>query len=493
MEKQLNRRKFLKSVGMGGAAIAFSSLSTSGFSQESNKEKINIVFILADDMGHGDLSTYNPDSLVPMPNVRRLAEEGMQFSNAYCPDAICTPTRYSLMTGRYCWRTHLKSSVLANWEPPLIERDRLTLPGMLKMADYHTAGLGKWHLGAKYKTTDGKPPTGMGKWGSKEMGANLDLSAGVKDGPLERGFDSWYGFICASETLVFDQNRAVGWFTDKQAVPAKTITDALPPMEVSEFLPEITRRAVDYIDERAKSDQPFFLYFAPYVPHVPLAVEEKFRGKTQAGDYGDYVHELDHYTGVVLDALEKTGQAENTLVLFASDNGSQFTQSGEGHKPNAPFSGRKKMVLEGGVRTPLVVRWPGRIAAGSQSDQLIALNDIIATVAGIIDVKIPDAMAEDSFDMSGVLMGESSEGPRDCVVVKSRAHLYGLREGKWKYIDGPGTGLGKRGGRDELPAQLYDLNADPKEEKNLLSSYPEVAERLKARLDAIMQGDGQAK
>ncbi len=484
----MDRREFLKSMSAGAMALCASRLFGADV-----PSKPNILMILADDMGHGDPGCYNRASKVPTPNIDRLAADGMQFSNAYCPDAICTPTRYSLLTGRYCWRTHLKSSVLANWEPPLIEPERLTLPGMLKMTGYHTAGLGKWHLGANYKTTDGKPPAGKGKWGSRGMGANLDLSAGIKDGPPDRGFDKWYGFICASEALVFDQNRAVGWFTDKQAVPAKTITDALPSMEVSEFLPDITRRAVDYIDERAKSDQPFFLYFAPYVPHVPLTVEEKFRGRTQAGDYGDYVHELDHYTGVLLDALEKTGQAENTLVLFGSDNGSQFADSGEGHRPNAPFSGQKKMVLEGGVRTPLLVRWPGRIAAGSQSDQLIALNDVIATVAGIIGSKIPDGMAEDSFDLSGVLLGRSSEGPRDCVVVKSRAHLYGLREGKWKYIDGPGTGLGKRGGRDEQPSQLYDLNADPKEEKNLLNVYPDVAERLKARLHTIMKANGQAR
>jgi arylsulfatase A-like enzyme len=395
------------------------------------------------------------------------------------------------MTGRYCWRTKLKASVLANWEPPLIEPDRLTLPEMLRKAGYHTAGLGKWHLGARYTTTDGKRPAGFGKFGSEQMGSNLDLSAGVKEGPTERGFDRWYGFICASETLVFDQDKPVGWLTGKQAKPAETITNKLERMELDQFMPEIGRRGVEYIRGRAKSDRPFFLYFAPYVPHVPLAVEKPFRGKTRAGDYGDYVHEMDHYIGRLLAALEETGQADNTLILFASDNGSQFYRTGDGHEPNWPFSGRKHMVLEGGVRTPLIVNWPGKVEPDSTSDQLASLNDVMATLAALTGCELGREAGEDSFDLSDVLLGKAGGAVRENVVVKSRGRLWGLREGRWKYIDGKGTGLGMRG-RVDHPAQLYDLTADREESKNLYADRPEVARRLKRRLDEAMRGQRTA-
>jgi arylsulfatase A-like enzyme len=458
---------------------------------QSDQEQLpNIVVILADDMGVGDPQCYNPDSLVSTPNMDRLAREGLMAEHAYCPDAICTPTRYSLLTGQYCWRAGFESSVLANWEPPLIAEDRLTLPGLLKQAGYRTGGFGKWHLGGTYQTTDGKRPAGYGKWGSKGMGANIDFTKPVQGGPTDRGFDRWWGFICASEAVILDQATATALMPGKDHLPAAPSAQNLERISVMEFLPATTKRAVQFVEENAGGDAPFFMYYAPYVPHTPLAVAPEFRGKTEAGEYGDYVHELDHYIGVLLKSLEERGVLDDTLVVFASDNGSNFTHTGDGHHPNAPFRGRKKEVYEGGVRTPLIARWPGHIQAGSRTDQLMGLIDLPATCAALTGQELPPDAAEDSFNMLPALLGQATEPIRESIVVKSRADLMGVRRGKWKYIDGQGGGRWKPRREFDHPVQLYDLSVDPHEDNNLYGEHPAKAAELKNLLSEIREADG---
>ncbi len=452
------------------------SFSTCGAAEENVPERPNIIFILADDLGVGDVKAFNPESKVATPSLNKLAAEGMVWRNAYCPDSVCTPSRYALMTGRYCWRTAHKKGVLANWEPPLIEEGRVTLPSLLRSAGYETAGFGKWHLGANFPTVDGKDPSGKGKYESASNGANIDLAKEVTGGPGDRGFDLWWGTLTPSEGLILDRRKPVAYLSEKAELRTPHL-DELQAIALKDFLPEITRRAVGFISERSRSaKEPFFLYFAPYVPHIPLAVADGFRGSTQAGEYGDYVNELDDAIGQILAAVEKSGLADRTLVFFASDNGSQWETTGSAHHhPNGILRGGKWSIFEGGVRTPLMVRWPGRIPAGSSTDQLAALTDVLATVAAVTKTPLPGGAAEDSISFLPVLLGEKTASERESVVVKSTASSKAIRKGKWKYINAPA----KDG------AQLYDLQADPSEQNDVHEKYPEVAAELKAELKAI--------
>jgi arylsulfatase A-like enzyme len=319
------------------------------------------------------------------------------------------------------------------------------------------------------------------------MGANIDFTQPVQGGPTDRGFDRWWGFSCATEAIILDQARPAALMPGKDHLPAAPAAQKLERITVAEFLPATTQRAVEFVEKNAGSDEPFFMYYSPYVPHTPLAVAPEFRGKTEAGEYGDYVHELDHYIGLLLRSLEEQGVLDDTLIILASDNGSNFTHTGDGHQPNAPFRGRKKEAYEGGVRTPLIARWPGHIEAGSRTDQVMALIDLPATCAALTGQTLPDDAAEDSFNMLPALLGEA-EGPiRESVVVKSRARLMGVRRGKWKYIDGQGGGRGRPRRQFEHPVQLYDLSVDPHEDNNLYGEHPGKAAELKNLMQDIRQ------
>ncbi|WAC20250.1 arylsulfatase [Luteolibacter sp. SL250] len=442
----------------------------------------NIVIILADDLGWGDAGCYAADSKIPTPNLDKLAASGMRFTNAYCPVSVCSPSRYALMTGSYPWRSWKKRGVLGNWDRPMIEKDQLSLPGMLKKAGYATGGFGKWHLGAEYPTTDGKPPVGRGDF--KGKGTNIDLKRPIMEGPMDRGFDEWRGMICSSELLMVDGRQPSARIHHELYKPLEMpgYTD-LPALNLEDLLPRASGQAIDFIGRRAGGKEPFFLYFAPYVPHIPLAVGEGFRGKTKAGDYGDYVHQLDHHIGLLLAALEKSGQRENTLVIFASDNGSQFETTGEGHRPNAHLRGGKWMIHEGGVRTPFIASWPGRIPAGTVSDALLALNDMPATLAPLAGADLPPGAAPDSLDLSPLLLGKPPAEPiRREVMMRASAPDGALRQGDWKYV--------KRGGK-KAREELYDLAADPSEKKDLAASEPARLKEMAARFKSLMEQSQQ--
>lgn len=486
-------KRMAKTILSGAITGAVAAIAPAVSAQEApNPAKPNIVMILADDLGYGDLGCYNEKSKVPTPNLDRLASQGVRFTNAYCPDAVCTPSRYALLTGRYAFRARQKPGVLANWEPPMIERDRLTLPGLLKSAGYITAGIGKWHLGATYRTLDGQPPVGQGQFEFKDNGSNLDIAAGIQDGPIDRGFDTWYGFICASETLIVDQSKIVA-ATDHYERPAAPGAADLQTVVLKDYLPMTADKSIEFIRQQApaaKEGKPFFLAYFPYVPHIPLAVADDWRGKTRAGEYGDYVHELDHYLGRVFDELDRAGIADNTLVMFASDNGSQFEEgTGDNHFPNAPLRGRKHYIYEGGLRTPFIARWPAKIPAGRTSDQLFCLADVIATVAAAAGTTVPSGQAEDSINMLPAMVGNVDKPLRETVISRASTGQFAIREGDWKYI--PET--------KHHPEQLYNLKADPAETTNRLADNPDVAKRLAERLKQIKssgsgtRGQGAAK
>lgn len=506
--KMLNIRRF---SGPNSILLFLSGIILlTGCETKPELERPNIVIILADDLGYGDLGCYNSNSLVPTPNLDRLAAEGIRLTRAYCPVAVCSPTRYALMTGRYPWRSRKKSGVMANYEPSMIDSSLLTLPEMLQKAGYTTAGFGKWHLGTSFPTLDGEKPAGFGKFRADNNGANLDLKKPVWDGPVDHGFDRWLGFSCASECWILDDKKITGAIGhDLYTIEAAPNKENIGVIPLADYLSYITEHALQFLDRKAasKDGQPFFLYFSPYVPHVPLAVSEKFRGTTEAGLYGDYVHELDAYIGRLLNKLQELELKENTIVLFASDNGSQFELTSSAidlstagnnrieyeinpdsfpvHRPNYPLRGTKWSIYEGGVRTPFIARWPGHFPAGQTSDNLLALNDLMATLAAAIEYDSPDKIGEDSQNLLPVLAGED-QNIREGVVVQSSGRLYALVRGKWKYI---GVGNYQSPDPDDPSAELYDLSLDVSEQTNLYDRYPEVAGELEKTLVEMLEKD----
>ena len=501
-------RNFLFLLGIP-LLSAFTTRQYERPSEAESADHPNILLILADDLGYGDLVSYHLTSKVPTPNLDRLAAEGIRFTNAYCPVAVCTPSRYSLMTGRYAWRSWKKSGVMANYEPSLIEKGRLTLPKMLQQAGYETAGFGKWHLGTTFPTTDGKPPVGYGKFQDDNNGANLDFSRALTDGPIDHGFDHWLGFSCASECWIFQNDRVMGAIIhDLYTIEAAHGKEQLQHIPLAGYLPFITEKSIDYIQSRTEKEnpKPFFLYFAPYVPHIPLTVSADFIGKTQAGAYGDYVHELDHYIGQLLATLDRLGLSDNTLVLFASDNGSQFLSTSpeddakkasnspldilkeiplDAHRPNFPFQGNKWTAYEGGVHTPLIARWPGHFPQGKTSSQLIALNDVLPTLADLLGQPLTDHAAEDGYNLLPAFYGKKiKNGARETLVVQSSGKDFGLRWGKWKYIKGAEK---QTTSPNDPICELYDLSSDPGETHNLYLKEPKVVTKMQAMLTEIMQ------
>ncbi len=474
---------------------------------EAATAKPNIVFILADDLGYGDVRCLNPDGKIATPRLDRLAAEGMIFTDAHSSSAVCTPTRYGLMTGRYNWRSRLKSGVQGGLSPPLIEPGRWTVPSFLKSNGYHTACIGKWHLGMDWPLQPGaKPFDDTIEKG--EDGWHVDFTKPIAHGPNSVGFDYFFG-IAASLDMVpytFIENDRVTQVPNiDNAFPMMSgrtnrLTrrgPAAPGFEAVDVLPALTRQAVGYLEQRAtaaKSGQPFFLYLPLNAPHTPIAPTKQWQGRSGLNAYADFVMQTDAEVGTVLDAIDRLGLAANTLVFFASDNGcspeAKFDELlPKGHNPSAQFRGAKADIFDGGHHIPLLARWPGRIKPGTSSDQLACLNDLFATCAGILGLKLPDTAAEDSVSLLPALEGHATLPLRQALVHHSIDGSFAIREGPWKLELCPGSGgwSPPRPGSPEakpLPAvQLYDLSRDRGETHNVQAAHPEVVARLTSLLE----------
>ena len=459
----------------------------------------NIVFILADDFGYGDLSSYGATK-VRTPHIDRLAREGRVFTDAHSPHSVCTPTRYSLMTGRYSWRTWAGTANVWSDDPLLIEEGRYTLPMLLRDAGYRTAIVGKWHLG--FGRTGGE------NWDDE---TGVDYNGKIAPGPLEVGFDYYFGIPHVGQFphIFIENHRVVGLRPES---PLKIVRDerwlrrtsyleryGYPPRhtfeggegaiyEQGEVALELTGRAQAWLRENA--DERFFLYFAHRNVHSPLAPNERFRGKSEIGVYGDFILELDWSVGQILDTLDELGVADDTLVLFSSDNGA--VQMGHrparivdysGHRANGRLRGQKTEAYEGGHRVPLLARWPGRIEAGSRSDALVALTDTMATLAELLGRTLPPGAGPDSFSYLGALLDQEPTQPvRNVLVHESYRGGFGVREGDWKLLmlqGGGGIGWSPFDlDRDEPYGQLYNLKDDPGEQRSLYREEPEMVERL---------------
>jgi len=491
-------------------------------------EKPNIVYILADDLGYGDVSCYNPDSKIQTPAIDRLAAGGRRFTDAHTPSAVCTPTRYGILTGRYCWRTRLKYRVLDGFDPPLIDEDQLTVPGLLKQQGYHTACVGKWHLGMQWTDKVGNPVPyiPLDQRRRPRAGKEVDYTRPITGGPTARGFD-WYFGISASLNMspfcYIENDHPVilptlesPAYRDDFVVVDEGVRS--PDFTISGVMPTLTSQAVQYIDRHAleQPDQPFFLYMPLSAPHLPVVPNEEYHGKSGAGLYGDFVVEVDATVGAVMEALERTGVADNTLVIFTSDNGGLFhwwepqetddlkyyrvTKRAQyvkevGHQGNIHLRGTKADIWEGGHRVPFVARWPKQIPAGTTSDELIELTDLLATCAAILKTDLPEGAGEDSRNVLPAFLGQKTDQPlRDFAIHHSLWGHFAIRQGDWKMIPKRGSGgfTHKRQidpAPDEPTGQLYHLKQDPSETKNLWDDHPEIVERMTRMLEQVKQGE----
>lgn len=484
----MNRRAFIFNAGLAVAA----ALGILAEARAEPRRHPNIVYILVDDLGYGDLACFNPKSKIPTPNINRLAREGMRFTDAHSGSAMCTPTRYGILTGRYAWRTHLKEGVTWGYSPALIAVERLTVPSLLKRYNYRTAGIGKWHLGFKWAS--------KGFFPASEM--NVDFTGPITHGPTARGFDYYYGIPASldMEPYVYIENdrveevptQAVGGRTDPGFYRAGMIASGFHHIEV---LPRLTDKAVACITDHAANhkNQPLFLYFSLTAPHTPFMPTKEFRGKSGIGIYGDFVCQIDATVGRVLEALDKAGMAKDTLFIFTSDNGCTPKADFEalkkhGHNPNYHFRGCKADIYEGGHRVPFIVRWPGQVKAGTACDQTICLTDLMATAADVVGAKLFDTAGEDSVSFLPALKGKAKGPLREATVHHSMDGYFAIRQGKWKLAFCRGSG----GWSDPMPyearkmklppVQLYDLSQDPGETTNLEAKHPEVVKRLKVLL-----------
>lgn len=484
-------------------------------------ERPNIIVILSDDYGYGSAGCCGADpALVRTPNIDRLAKEGRRFTDANTTSSVCSPTRYSVVTGRYCWRTSLKHEVLSTFAPLHIETTRLTVASLLKKHGYATAAVGKWHLG--YGTADDSP-----QW-------RTDYATELSPGPLDIGFD--YHFSVPSNhgdvAGVFVENRFVYGLRSGK-IPAGTKIPG-PAPDSDDFQAAYTaadmenaRSAVKILDldaprrknervmkvlsdkaaawlERQPKDRPFFLYFTPVAVHNPVTPDKDIAGRSKAGLYGDWIHELDRSVGRILDTLDKMGAADNTLVIFSSDNGGVFKPEREqllqtaafkaGLRVNGDLRGGKHDVWEGGFKVPFLVRWPGKAAAGSVCRQMISLADILATTAAIVGEPLPEASkaAEDSRSFLPAILGDPERPVRDDIIVHSAPGVFAIRKGPWKWIEGVPVDEIKPGARkaqaSQFHPQLYNTGDDPAETKDVSAQHPDVVAELKALLNRYRDG-----
>lgn len=477
--------------------------STAKVNAPTNKgemQKPNIIFILADDMGYGDVSAFNEHSLIQTVNIDRMAANGVSFRDAHSSSSVSTPTRYGVLTGRYNWRTKLKQSVLDGFSTPLISTERSTMASMLKANGYTTACIGKWHLGWNWGLKPNGVPDSNAPFSVKSK--DVDFTKPIDGGPTSLGFDYFYGF-CGSLDMppyvYIEQDRVTTTLIGKVKGGAHPgfwrAGDVAKDFTHQDCLPNITRKAVKYIKEQEKKEKPFFLYLPLPAPHTPILPSENFKGKSGIGAYGDFVLMVDDVVGQIREALTTSNLDQNTIIVFTTDNGcspsARITELEErGHSPNYIWRGMKADLFEGGHRVPTIVEWK-KASQGGVCDQIICLNDFYATFAALNNHKLKDNEAEDSYNILPLLKNPNQKkNIRKAIVHHSFLGEFAIRKGEWKLLCTPSSGgwsFPKPGVNDkeiaELPEmQLYNLKDDPSETKNLFEQNPKIAEKMKALL-----------
>ncbi|MFC1760653.1 arylsulfatase [Planctomycetota bacterium] len=469
-------------------------LFVSVLSSTASSKPPNIVIILADDFGYGSANCYGADvHHIRTPNIDRLAADGIQFRDAYSPGSVCSPTRYALLTGRYAWRGRLKYGVLSPPEGPLlIEPELLTLPEYLKQQGYQTAHIGKWHLGYTH------------------LDEVEDLSAQpLAPGPRSLGFDYHFAVPNQIDWLpkVYVENESIWGLRSQGRHPygksfykgqAYHGYDA-PQRVAKDVTQDLSEAAWRWISKTVKEEpgKPFFLYFAPVAVHHPISPSDKFRGSSSVGPYGDFIHDLDNSVGNIVDALAYAGVLDDTLVIFTSDNGGDFCPEEQqarekGFKNNGDIRGDKHLIWEGGFKVPFVARWPKAIEKGRQSNRMINLVDIYATIQDIIGggVLDPQTAAADSFSFCSELQGKASaKYRRETMVLNDVKGVVAIRMNEWKYIENKAERPMEKARQEKNPKlaqpELYNLKRDPVEANNVIQEFPEIAKNMQATLDRI--------
>ncbi len=489
MQNQTTRRNLLKTGVMGGLSLM------APWASAKPKKRPNIVYILADDLGYGDISCLNEESKLNTVHIDRIANTGIKFTDAHSGSAVCTPTRYGILTGRYCWRSRLKSGVLYGWSKRLIEQGRMTVGSFLQQQGYHTACIGKWHLGMD--------------WAGEED--NYDVTRPIKNGPNSVGFDYFFGISASLDMppYVYIENDGITSAPDRETENKdykgfwrKGPTGA--DFKHEDVLPKVTEKSVDYINQRSKTSEPFCLYVPLAAPHTPILPTHEFQDKSGTNAYGDFVLQCDHTVGQILDALSRNGITNDTLIIFTSDNGcsprAEYNElEAVGHDPSYVFRGHKADIFEGGHRIPFIARWPGMITPGSVSDETVCLTDLLATCAAIVGEPLPSDAGEDSYSILPALLGEKPDGPiREATVHHSVNGSFSVRQGKWKLNLCPGSGgwsdprPNKANEMNLPPVQLYDIENDAAETKNLYKKHPKVVAQLTELLEFYKQSGRSA-
>ncbi len=488
-------------------AVAIASLHATAPAATQTTPPPNIVVILTDDQGYGDVGAFNPASRIPTPHIDQLAREGLRFTDAHTSSSVCTPTRYALLTGRYSWRTTLKKGVLWGNGDALIEPGRTTIASMLRARGYHTAVVGKWHLGVHWAAKPGATVDRTTTQGPTEW---IDYTRPFTGGPLDVGFDEFFGIAASLDMrdyVYLEGDRVVEPPTVRLAgIPQGQPGFHRPGAAGASFRPEtvideVTRRAVRVIETQAKAARPFFLYVPFAAPHTPMLPTGAFVGRTPLGPYGDFVAQTDAAVGTILDAVARAGQADRTLVIFASDNGPAPAGGIAdllklGHDAAGGWRGSKHTLYEGGTRVPFVVRWPGVVKPGGVTRRTIVISDVLRTLAEAVGAPLSAGVAEDSVSFLSVLRDPDTRAPlHEAIVMQSDAGAFAIRQGKWKLLLARGDGRASdiNAPPDGRPAvQLYDLDADPKEATNLQAAHPEVVKRLQDLL-AQYEREGRSR
>lgn len=454
----------------------------------------NVVYIFADDMGYGDLSCLNENAQFKTVHLDRLSAEGMRCEDAHSSSSVCTPSRYSVLTGRYNWRSTRKKGVTGGYSQPVLEKGRMTVASMLKEQGYQTACVGKWHLGLEWPLKDG------GVASTYQDEAQVDFTSPITDGPTNHGFDYFYGISASLDMppyVYIENDRMTASRVEQfESVPGKKymraglIGDDFEPAQV---LPKLTQKVEDLIDGYAKNDDPFFIYFPLPAPHTPILPLPEFQGKSKTNEYGDFCLQVDDTVGRVMQALERNGMTEDTIVIFTADNGcspmADFEELAQfNHNPSYVFRGHKADIFEGGHRIPFVIRWPETIKAGTTTDQTFCLTDLTATMADITGFDLPDDAAEDSVSNLPIWDGSATEPVREAVVHHSINGSFSIRQGKWKLEMCPDSGgwsdpkPKSEEAASQPPIQLYDLSTDIGETTNVQHEHPDIVQTLTALL-----------
>jgi arylsulfatase A len=513
-----------KSGFLGFVLLAFALASPIFGQKAAAPSSPNIIIIFADDMGYGDVSALNPDSRIKTPALDLLVQEGISFTNAHASASVCTPSRYGLLTGRYGFRSPAAAYGIAGFDRPVIESERETLASVLKKSGYTTAIVGKWHLGLEWQTKDGLPA----KLEPKTGFSNVDYSKPVARGPNSFGFD--YSFIHPASLdippYVFLRNHQV---IDPEVVLTTSVypvrkegtvyawdkkhTDSLAvywekgvwwrqgemsnSFRVETCQSTILQEGIGFIGSQAKnhSGKPFFLYLPLTGPHTPWVPTDRFKGKSEMGLYGDFVLEVDDLVAQIKAALVRNGMEENTLVIFASDNGAYWPEEEirlQRHDSNFGTRGQKGDVWDGGHRVPLIISWPAGIQGGGKYPHLVSLTDVFATLSELTGQQVSEKQDLDTESFLQVLQGDLTKPHRTAMVHHSSGNFYGIRSGGWKYIEGLGSGgftaptriTPESGGPT---GQLYRIDSDPEEQENLFLSHPEKVAELSELLKKIRE------